>query len=95
MSTKNFYKKTFDKYTLNQYSVYMKIKNIQKANVSFESFIKDLREIHADALHSGEEFAEIAVLSLLEEAVKIRPQLRRILEAGVKMEYDKEITELS
>jgi hypothetical protein len=63
----------------------MKTENLMKACGSFESFFKELREAHRDAVNSDHEFAEIAFLSLIEQAAELKTRLARVKEAGIHM----------
>jgi len=60
----------------------MKTENLMKACDSFDRFLSELRQAHTDAVNSGNQFAEIAVLSLIEQAAKLNNQLARIKEAA-------------
>ena len=60
----------------------MKTENLMKACDSFDFFFSELREAHTDAVNSGNQFAEIAVFSLIEQAAKLNNQLARLKEAA-------------
>lgn len=60
----------------------MKTENLNKACESFELFLTQLRNAHADAVDSGNDFAEIAVVALVEEAAKLQLRLARVKDAA-------------
>lgn len=60
----------------------MKTENLLKACDSFDRFFSELREAHTDAVNSDNQFAEIAVFSLIEQAAKLSNQLARLKEAA-------------
>ena len=60
----------------------MKTENLMKACDSFVLFRSGLREAHKDAIESKDQFAEIAILSLIQEAAKLSAQLARVKEAA-------------
>jgi len=60
----------------------MKTENLLKCCDSFDFFFSELREAHTDAVNSENEFAEIALFSLIEEAAKMQPKLARVKEAA-------------
>lgn len=60
----------------------MKTENLINACDSFERFFRELREAHADAVNSDNQFAEIVIFSLIEKAAKMSNQLARIKEAA-------------
>ena len=60
----------------------MKTENLMKAADSFDFYFSELREAHTDAVHSGNEFAEIALFSLIEDAAKMQTKLSRIKDAA-------------
>ena len=60
----------------------MKIENLMKACDSFDLFFKELREAHTDAVNSDNQFAEIAIFSLIEQASRFGQQLARLKEAA-------------
>jgi hypothetical protein len=56
--------------------------NLMKACDSFDFFFRELREAHTDAVNSDEQFAEVALFSLIESAAKMQTKLSRIREAA-------------
>ena len=62
----------------------MKAENLTTASDSFAIFFNELREAHKDAVHSGNDFAEIALFSLIEEAVKLQTKLNRVKAAAIQ-----------
>jgi hypothetical protein len=62
--------------------VKMKTENMLKACETYEVFNSQLRDAHRDAVNSCDQFAEIVLYSLLEEAAKMDNQLKRIKEAA-------------
>lgn len=60
----------------------MKTENLIKACESFDQFLAQLRQAHNDAVDSGNDFAEIAVVSLVEEAAKMQLRLARVKDAA-------------
>lgn len=60
----------------------MKTENLTKACDSFSFFASELREAHTDAVNSENQFAELALFSLIEDAVKLETKLFRIKEAA-------------
>ena len=46
----------------------MKTDNLMKACDSFSFYFSEIREAHTDAVNSENQFAEIALFSLIEEA---------------------------
>lgn len=60
----------------------MKTENLMKASDSFEFFFSELRAAHTDAVNSDNQFAEIALFSLIEQAAKIQPKLARVKDAA-------------
>ena len=60
----------------------MKTENLTKASDSFDFFFSELREAHTDAVNSGNQFAEIALFSLIESAAKMQTKLARVKEAA-------------
>jgi len=55
----------------------MKTENLTRACDSFDLFFKELREAHTDAVNSENQFAEIALFSLIESAAKMQTKLAR------------------
>jgi hypothetical protein len=55
----------------------MKTENLTKAVQTFSMFESELREAHTDAIHSGNEFAEIVLYDMIERAAELRLHLRR------------------
>jgi hypothetical protein len=62
----------------------MKTENLMKACDSFAFFFSELREAHTDAVHSGNDFAEIALFSLIEDAAKMQTKLERVKDAAMQ-----------
>ncbi|SPE60091.1 hypothetical protein SBV1_370075 [Verrucomicrobia bacterium] len=62
----------------------MKTENLTKAYHSFDFFFQELREAHTDAVNSENQFAEAALFSLLEEAVKLQTKLTVIRETATQ-----------
>ena len=62
----------------------MKTENLTKACDSFDFFFSKLREAHTDAVNSENEFAEIALFSLIEQAAKMQPKLARVKDAAIQ-----------
>ena len=62
----------------------MKTENLTKACDSFEFFFSELRETHTDAVHSDNNFAEIALYSLLEDTAKLKTKLNRVKDAAMQ-----------
>ena len=62
----------------------MKTENLLKCCDSFDFFFAELREAHTDAVNSENEFAEIALFSLIEEAAKMQPRLARVKDAAIQ-----------
>jgi len=60
----------------------MKTENLIKACDSFAFFFSELREAHTDAVNSENQFAEIAIFSLIEQAAKMQTKLSRVKEAA-------------
>ena len=60
----------------------MKTENLLKCCDSFEFFFSELREAHTDAVNSDNQFAEIALFSLIEPAAKMQTKLARTKEAA-------------
>ena len=60
----------------------MKTENLTKACDSFERFFSELREAHTDAVNSENQFAEVALFSLIEEAARIKTKLDRTRDAA-------------
>lgn len=60
----------------------MKTENLTKACDSFDFFFSELREAHTDAVNSDNQFAEIALFSLIESAAKMQTKLARVKEAA-------------
>lgn len=56
----------------------MKTENLIKASDSFEFFFKDIRAAHTDAINSGNEFAHIAFLDLIQDVAKVQVKLNSI-----------------
>ena len=67
----------------------MKIENLMKACDSFEVFQGELRKAHSDAVNSGDQFAEIAIFSLIELASELRPRLARVKDAAIETKSNK------
>jgi hypothetical protein len=67
----------------------MKTENLTKAYHSFDFFFQELREAHTDAVNSENQFAEIALFSLIEEAVKLQTKLSVIREAAAQADAGK------
>ena len=59
----------------------MKTENLTKAFDSFGFFLGELRDAHTDAVNSGDQFAEIVLLQMLEDAVKMNRRLDAIKSA--------------
>ncbi len=64
----------------------MKADNLKKACDSFDFFFSELREAHTDAVNSENQFAEVALFSLIESAAKMQTKLNRIREAAMATE---------
>ena len=62
----------------------MKSKNLLKCCDSFDFFFAELRKAHTDAVNSENEFAEIVIFSLIEEAAKMQPRLARVKDATIQ-----------
>lgn len=60
----------------------MKTENLTKACNSFDFFFSELRESHTDAVNSDNQFAEIALFSLIESAAQMQTKLARVKEAA-------------
>ena len=60
----------------------MKIDHLLNACRLHEEFLKSLHLAHTDAVNSGNQFAEIVILTMLEEATKSSQHLARIREAA-------------
>ena len=60
----------------------MRTENLEQACNSFESFFGVLRESHTDAVNSDNQFAEIALSSLIESAAKMQTKLARVRDAA-------------
>jgi len=60
----------------------MKTENLTKACHSFDFFFYELREAHTDAVNSENQFAEIALFSLIESAATMQTKLARVKEAA-------------
>ena len=60
----------------------MKTENLTKACDSFEQFFRELREAHTDSVNSDNQFAEMVIFSLVEQAAEMSNQLARIKEAA-------------
>jgi hypothetical protein len=60
----------------------MRTENLTKACDSFDLFFKELREAHADSVNSENQFAEIALFSLIESAARMQTKLARVREAA-------------
>jgi hypothetical protein len=60
----------------------MKTENLNKACDSFDFFASELREAHTDAVNADNRFAEVALFSLIEDAVKLETKLKRVKEAA-------------
>jgi hypothetical protein len=60
----------------------MKTENLTKACGSFDRFFSELREAHTDAVNSENQFAEVALFSLIEEAAKMQAKMYRIRDAA-------------
>ena len=60
----------------------MKTENLTKACDSFDFFFSELREAHTDAVNSENQFAEVALFSLIEEAVAMQTKLNRVRDAA-------------
>jgi len=60
----------------------MKTENLMKACDSFDFFFSELREAHTDAVNSENQFAEVALFSLIEEAAKMQTKMARVKEAA-------------
>ncbi len=68
----------------------MKTENLMKACDSFDFFFSELREAHTDAVNSDNQFAEVALFSLIESAAKMQTKLNRIREAAIATEKNGE-----
>ena len=62
----------------------MKTENLNQACASIDVFCDDLRAAHGDAIQSGNSFAEIVLLSLLEDAAKLQTKLNRAKDAEMQ-----------
>jgi hypothetical protein len=62
----------------------MKTENLMKGCDSFDLFFSELREAHTDAVNSDNQFAEIALFSLIESAAQINTQLARVKDAAIQ-----------
>jgi hypothetical protein len=60
----------------------MKTKNLTKACDSFDRFFSELREAHTDAVNSENQFAEVALFSMIEGAATMQTKLNRIRDAA-------------
>lgn len=56
--------------------------NLLKACDSFGFFFAELREAHTDAVNSDNQFAEIALYTLIEKAADLRTLLARVKDAA-------------
>jgi len=61
----------------------MKTENLIKAADSFAFFFSELREAHTDAVNSDNQFAEVALFSLIEDAAKLEAKLARVKDAAL------------
>lgn len=61
----------------------MKTENLMKACDSFDCFFSELREAHTDAVNSENQFAEVVIFSLIEQAAKMQAKLNRIKDAAI------------
>lgn len=61
----------------------MKSENLIKAGDSFNFFLGDLRAAHTDAVNANNQFAEIAIMSLIEQAAKLSLQVARLKDAAI------------
>ena len=52
----------------------------------YDFFFQELREAHTDAVNSENQFAEIALFSLIEEAAKMQTKLARVKEAATAVD---------
>ena len=62
----------------------MTTENLMKACDTYDQFVKELRAAHSDAVNSDNQFAEIAVFSLIEQAAKLGNQLARLKDAAIQ-----------
>ena len=60
----------------------MKSENMTKAYELFVSFEKRLRLAHTDAIDAKDEFAELLIFTMLEEAAQTHWRLKRMREAA-------------
>ena len=60
----------------------MKTENLMKACDTCDLFVKELRASHKDAVESDNQFAEILLLSLIEEAATLQTKMNRIKDAA-------------
>lgn len=60
----------------------MTTENLLKACDSFNFFFSELREAHTDAVDSENQFAEIALFSMIEDAAKMQTKLNRLRDAA-------------
>jgi hypothetical protein len=60
----------------------MKSENMVKAYELFDQFEKTLRLAHGDAIDSKDEFAEILIFAVLEQASQAHWRLKRMREAA-------------
>lgn len=60
----------------------MKSENMVKAYQLFDEFEKTLRMAHTDAIDAKDEFAEILIYAVLEEATQKHWRLKRMAEAA-------------
>jgi hypothetical protein len=62
----------------------MNTENLLKACDSFDFFLSELREAHKDAVNAENQFAEIMLLSSIERAAEMQPQLARAKNAVIE-----------
>lgn len=60
----------------------MKTENVTKANHSAQFLVRDIVAAHKDAVESGNQFAEIILLDLIEAAAKLEQKLKRLAAAA-------------
>lgn len=60
----------------------MKSENMVKAYNSFVEFEKTLRLAHTDAIDAGDQYAEILIFAVLEQASQAHWRLKRMREAA-------------
>ena len=60
----------------------MRTTNLSDACEYFKHFFNQLQNAHSDAINANNQFAEMVILSLLEDAAKMQNQLLKIKAAA-------------